>query len=342
VGSLVEPTTMSDYQARTGLPLGLFSHSDLQQHWMTSVPQSRSEVTGWAGRMADLLSSATNSNESISMSISLDNVNLLQTGGSVVPYVVTDSGAQEVHWYGPTWTQADIFTTLTDDVLSRSYGNLVERAFARGNRNALDAAIEFNAATSQFAATVDPFFPGDPSRLQRQLRMVARTIAARNVIGQDRQIFFISHFGWDNHDELINNQINNLGDVSRSLKSFYDAVEALGIGSDVVTFTASDFARTLNSNGRGSDHAWGGNQIVMGGAVQGGRIYGQYPFSLAPGNPLDLGRGRLLPTTAVDQLAAELAMWYGIGNDQSLETILPNIRNFFTAGGSGYPIGMLG
>lgn len=347
VGSLVEPTTMADYQSRANLPLGLFSHSDLQRHWMTSVPQTRSQVTGWAGRMADLVSDSANANEHISMNISINNVNMLQTGGSVVPYVVTDTGAQEVGWYGPTWTQADIFTTLTDDVLSRTYGNLVQKTFAEANRGALDAAIEFNQATDQFNS-VDAFFPDendpqtpDPSPLQRQLRMIARTIGARQVLKQDRQIFFVSHFGWDNHDELINNQNYNLGDVSRGLKNFYDAIGSLGLNDDVLTFTASDFARTLNSNGRGSDHAWGGNQILMGGAVQGGRVHGQYPTSLAPGNPLDLGRGRLLPTTSVDEMAAELAMWYGVANDHNLEQILPNIRNFLAAGGANYPIGFL-
>ncbi len=347
VGSLVEPTTMAEYQAQTNLPLGLFSHSDLQRHWMTSVPQTRSQVTGWAGRMADLVTGTTNSSPNISMNISLNNVNMLQTGTSVVPYVVTDGGAQEVGWYGPTWTQADIFTTLTDDVLSRSYGNLVEKTFAQANRNALDAAIAYNEATSQ-VTSVDAFFPDennpatpDPTQLQRQLRMVARTIGARQTIGQARQIFFVSHFGWDNHDELINNQDYNLMEVSQALKNFYDAIDDLGLGNDVVTFTASDFARTLNSNGQGSDHAWGGNQIVIGGSVDGGRIHGDYPMSLAPGNALDLGRGRLLPTTSVDEMAAELAMWYGIGNDNDLVDILPNIRNFPSADTGTRPIGFL-
>jgi uncharacterized protein (DUF1501 family) len=347
IGSLIQPTTMSDYQSQSTLPLGLFSHADLQQHWMTSVPQTRSQITGWAGRMADMVTGATNANENISMNISLNTVNLLQTGGSVVPYVITDSGAQEVGWYGPTWTQAKIFTTLTDDVLSRSYSNLLEKTFAQQNRNALDAAIEFNAAVSQQNA-VDSYFPGNPSSLQRQLRMVAKTIGAHGALGQSRQIFFISHHGWDNHDELINNQNTNLGTVSQALKSFQDAIDGLGMSDQVVTFTASDFARTLSSNGRGSDHAWGGIQIVMGGGVAGGRLHGHYPYSLrTPAAPtsmgafnLDTGRGRLIPTTSVDQMAAELAMWYGVANDNNMEQILPNVRNFHPAGSS-LPIGFL-
>lgn len=341
VGSLVEPTDKNDYQSQSNLPLGLFSHADLQRHWMTSVPQTRSQITGWAGRMADLVTGATNSNPNISMNMSLNNVNMLQTGGSVVPYVITDNGAQEVGWYGPTWTQAKIFTTLTDDVLSRTYGNLVERTFAHANRNALDAAIEFNNATSA-VTSVDSFFPDDnnASNLQKQLRMVAKSIGAQGTLGQNRQIFFVSIGGWDNHDELINNQAGNLGTVSQALKSFQDAIDSLGMANDVVTFTASDFARTLNSNGKGSDHAWGGNQIIMGGSVDGGKIHGDFPTSLAPGNPLDVGRGRLIPTTSVDEMAAELAMWYGVANDNNMEMILPNVRNFLGAG-TGYPIGFM-
>ena len=101
----------------------------------------------------------------------------------------------------------------------------------------------------------------------------------------------------------------------------------------MVTYTASDFARTLTPNtNNGSDHAWGGNHMVMGGGVNGGQLFGNYPDSLAPGNSLDLGRGRLVPTTSVDEYAAELAMWFGLDNDTTLEDILPNIRNFNSAG----------
>ncbi|TWU59471.1 hypothetical protein Poly51_22590 [Rubripirellula tenax] len=339
VGSLVEPTTRAQYDSQANLPLGLFSHSDLQQHWMTSVPQSRSQVTGWAGRMADMMTDTVNTNPAISMNMSLDNVNLLQTGGSVVPYVVTENGAQEVGWYGPTWTQAKIFSQLTDEVLARSYGNLMEKTFAQMNRTALDAAISFNGAVDQVTG-VDEYFPGTLSGLQRKLRMVAKSIGAHETIGQTRQIFFVGVGGWDNHDELIATQQANLAEVSKALKTFQDAIDGLGLTNDVVTFTASDFARTLNSNGKGSDHAWGGNQIIMGGPVTGGRIHGQYPLSLASGTTLDLGRGRLLPTTSVDEMSAELAMWYGVANDSSMEHVLPNIRNFHAAG-STYPIGFL-
>ena len=367
VGSLIEPTSMSDFQSQAALPLGLFSHADLQQHWMTSVPQSRSQVTGWAGRMADMIAASPQSvmNQSVSMNMSLGSVNMMQTGGSVVPYVITESGAQEVGWYGPTWTQAKMFTTMTDDYLSQSYSNLLEKTFANQNQVALDAAQEFNAAANQSAVTslVDQHFPNNGgSRLGRELRSVARAIAASGAInlgtnptiGQSRQMFFVSHNNYDHHDELIVNQQNRLYEVGMALANFQAAMDALGLSDEVVLFTASDFARTLSSNGKGSDHAWGGVSMVMGGGVQGGRLHGQYPTSLT--NPqgtvgragqsnrettsLDLGRGRLLPTLSVDEMVCELASWYGVSNDNNMEMILPNIRNFVDAGVA-RPVGFL-
>lgn len=132
-----------------------------------------------------------------------------------------------------------------------------------------------------------------------------------------------------------------LPELSQALRAFRDATVELGVATEVVTFTVSDFGRTLSTNGNGSDHAWGGNHIVMGGAVGGGRLYGAYPASLAPGTDLDVGRGRIIPTTSVDEYAAELAMWFGIGNDATLEAVLPNLRAFYSASASGAPLGFL-
>ena len=128
--------------------------------------------------------------------------------------------------------------------------------------------------------------------------------------------------------------------LSKAFKAFYDATVGMGVSNDVVTFTASDFGRTLNPNSTGTDHGWGGNQIIMGGSVAGGKVYGDYPTSLAATQSIDLGRGRLIPSTSVDVYNAELARWFGVSDGQ-LPTILPNIRNFITAGTTGMPLGML-
>ena len=169
--------------------------------------------------------------------------------------------------------------------------------------------------------------------------MVAQTIAARDTLGLCRQTFFVGFGGWDHHDEVVLNQEQMIPVVSRALSEFYSALVELGVENDVTTFTASDFGRTLTSNGRGSDHAWGGNHIIMGGAVRGGDIYGSYP-SLYEGNSLDTGRGRLIPTTSVDEYFAELALWFGVPR-QDLELVLPNIRRFYDPGSSAPPLGVV-
>jgi uncharacterized protein (DUF1501 family) len=357
IGSLVEPTTRAQYNSRVNLPLGLFSHSDLQQHWMTSVPQSRSQVTGWTGRMADLVaaSSASTMNQRVSMCMALGSTNLMQTGGSVVPYVIGENGAQTVARYDTNSSaniQAKIFTQLTDDYLSRSYSDLLQKTFAQQNKVALQAAIEFNLATQSTAvkALVDSFFPIAPGtngfQLQRDLRSVARTIAASGgvagvtpVIGQTRQSFFVGHGSYDMHDDLIDGHIVKLSEVSVALKQFQDCMDGLQLTDKVVTFSASDFSRTLNSNGKGSDHAWGGVSFLMGGPVSPKKVLG-YPTSLAASNPIDLGRGRFIPSVSVDELACELAMWYGVPNDNNMQILLPNIRKF-AAAGTTYPLGIL-
>lgn len=342
VGSLVAPTTRAEYNARTGLPLGLFSHADLQRHWMTGFPQSRSKITGWGGRMADLLQS-TNTNPAVSMNISVSGMNLFQTGSAVVPYAIGTNGATTVNGYNVNLNalgrQDRMHKRAIDGIMDQTYKDLLAKSFAQANRNSIDAAINFNNATSAISLTT-PFASESPSN---RLEMVAKVIGARQALGQTRQVFFVTIGGWDNHSNLINAQANNLPKISRAIKSFYDATAELGVENDVTLFTASDFARTLGSNGQGSDHAWGGNQIVCGGSVDGGKLYGTFPTSLV--NPIDpvagnlnLGRGRLIPTTSVDEMAADLSMWFGIGNNQDLEDVIPNIRNFYTTGGTKGPL----
>jgi uncharacterized protein (DUF1501 family) len=338
VGSLVEPTTKQNYN-QVRRPLGLYSHSDLVQHWQSSVPQSRTQLSGWGGRMADMLTDTVNQNPHIAMNISLGSLNLFQTGADVVPYVVQTNGATTLAGYPNTSTNRDgIFTRFTNDALSQTYGDLLEKSYSGIRRGSIQAALDYNSSTS--AINLSPLvFPN--TGLGNQLQMVARTIGARAALGHSRQIFFVTLGGWDHHANLLNLQNGLLPQVSQAMKVFYDATVQLGVQNDVVAFTCSDFARTLNSNGDGSDHAWGGNHLVVGGAVRGGKVYGNYPTTLAPNNSLDMGRGRLIPTTAVDQYNGELARWFGLANDSTLVDVLPNIRNFYSSSSSGGPLGFL-
>ncbi len=339
VGSLIGPTTLQDYRNKSELPLGLFSHSDEQRHWQTCVPQSRTQITGWAGRMSDMITDTVNSNPAVSMNIAVGFMNILQAGDNVIPYVIhRTAGAQLLNGYNGTGAYNRILTKTTDSLLEQTFTDLLEQAHTNRSRSAIDAAIEFNNAVNSI--TLNTVFPSNS--IGQQLEMTAKTIAARETLGQTRQIFLVERGGWDHHANLKTSQAGMLPEISQALAAFSAATEELGVDADVTTFSISDFSRTLSQNGsNGSDHGWGANHYIMGGAVNGGTIYGNYPDSLAAGNPLDVGRGRLIPTTAVDQYAAELALWFGMQNDSDLETILPNIRNFYASDSSAAPLGFM-
>jgi len=339
VGSLVEPTSRTDYDNRANLPLGLFSHADLQRHWMTGAPHTRSQITGWGGRLADLMAS-TNQNPNVSMNVSINGVNMFQTGDTVSPYIIGQNGATEVSYYKTNNKQNRMFKQNIDNILDQTYSNLLAKSFAATHRNSIDAAIDFNAKVN--AVTINTNF--DPDTLSQRFKKISQVIGASGPLQQTRQVFFISIGGFDNHSDLLPAQEELMPQISRALSSFYTAMTELGCENDVVTFTASDFSRTLGTNGIGSDHAWGGNHMVMGGGVDGGKMFGEFPTSLSsPVDPsmgnLDLGRGRLIPTTSVDELAAELAMWFGVDNGTDLDLILPNLGSFYSYNPSSPPIG---
>ncbi|MFK7819710.1 MAG: DUF1501 domain-containing protein [Planctomycetaceae bacterium] len=332
IGTLVRPTSKADFNQGLHLPKGLFSHPDQTRHWQTSVPQTRAERSGWAGRMADILNDAVNDNPAIGMNIAIDQMNLLQTGRQLLPYVVRP---QRLAGYDKQKPFSKIYTSVTDQLLARSYGNAMEQQYANLKRSAIDAASNYSAAVD--SVQLQTQFPS--TQLGGQLQLAAETIAARDSLNHKRQVFFALVGGWDFHDEVINAQASLLREVNDAIASFQTAMGELGTTDCVATFTASDFGRTLTSNGNGTDHAWGGNVFTVGGALNGGNIFGDYPSSLLD-DALDIGRRRLLPTTSVDEYSAELAMWFGIENDNNLEAILPNIRTFYAQGSSTGPLGL--
>ncbi|MEM1178025.1 MAG: DUF1501 domain-containing protein [Acidobacteriota bacterium] len=335
VGSLVEPTTLQGVVSGSNrLPLGLYSHSDQITHWQTSLPDQRGSL-GWAGRTADLLN-ASNSNQTVSMNISLSGTNIFQAGRQVAPYSITENGSLGLEPLGQTGVFDQLRTTAIDSLLDQTYQNLFIDTFSKSTRDALAAHALFSSALEAAPPLISTFSENDVSR---SFEMVARTISVRRTLGVRRQTFFILFGGWDHHDEVLNNQASMLPVVSKALAEFDTALAEIGARNDVVTFTASDFARTLTSNGRGSDHAWGGHHLVMGGPVVGGDLYGSYP-SLYAGNPLDTGRGRLIPTLSCDEYFAEMALWLGV-SASDLATVLPNIGRFYTPG-TAPPIGFLG
>ncbi len=336
VGTLIEPTTVAQYKAGSvRLPKALFSHNDQIMQWQTSIPQGGSP-SGWAGRIADLLNAQVNTGP-IGMNISLAGNNMLQTGAETTTYSISPGGSISLvgkNAQGPVnRLRFDKFTSMADV----HYQNLFAQAYLNELKQSIDKDELFSSAFG--AATLNTVFA--TSDLADDLQAVARTIKIRQTLGVRRQVFFVLYGGWDHHQELLETQAEMLGVLSKALQNFWDALGELGVQNQVVTFTSSDFGRTLRSNGRGTDHAWGGNHLIMGGPVLGQRIYGTYPQDLNLGSGQDVGtNGRLAPTTSVDQYMAELALWFGVAKSD-LSTVFPNITNFYNPTSTTSPIGFL-
>ncbi|MDA0810997.1 MAG: DUF1501 domain-containing protein [Verrucomicrobia bacterium] len=343
VGTLVQPTSMDEYQRGTvSLPKALFSHKDQTEQWQTSVPQGLSELTGWAGRAADLLHSTHNGGKT-AMNLSFSGNNVLQSGKATTQFVVTSDGA--LYFSGATAKDGPMFVknTALKSMMEAHYDNLFRKSFAGLTRDSA-AASEFFTSVFSTAPTIHTPFPN--SRIAETLRSVALTIALRDQLGLRRQTFYVDYSGWDHHSELINTQATMLRELSPALAAFQLALEELNLADDVIGFTCSDFGRTLRSNGRGTDHAWGGNQFVFGTPVAGGRVMGTtlrqsgYP-SLALDGPNDIGRGgRVLPTTAVDEYFGELLSWFGVSGTH-MDSVLPNLRSFYDPTTITHPLGIL-
>ncbi len=324
VGPLVEPTTKDQYFNRSvTLPPQLFSHNDQQDQW-ASLRGNVPSKTGWAGRMADLIRGVV-TDQQMATNASLAGADLFQSADETVAYVMGPNGP----------VQFEGFSSIPGDILNEqrlaflrvvdaAYDSVYERGFAEVQRRAIDAADSVSAAIES-APTLDNI-PFPQSQLGTQLRTVARLIAVRDQLQMQRQIFFVATGGFDSHDDQNENQPGLLGGVSDAIAAFHAATVELQVQDAVTTFTQSDFGRTLTSNGDGTDHGWGGNQLVVGGAVAGGDLYGSYP-ALVIGGPEDVGGGRMIPSTSADQYAATLARWFGIP-EADLDVVAPNLPNF--------------
>jgi uncharacterized protein (DUF1501 family) len=371
VGSLIQPiANKTQYgQASFRKPVGLFSHADLQRHWQTGIPSSRNEAKGWGGRMADLLTDPANSgNLNVYTAVSTLGSNVWQTGSRTVPYAVSAQTATSIggsillngyavpgssEYNGlPSYDKA--FSDMQHDFINHNYSDLLEKSIATLRTGARDAAEKYQLEIAKVTlpTEVSPGVPVqafDNAGLGAQLASVARAIKARTALNQTRQIFMVQVGGWDHHANLLQNQNTMIPAIDRGIKAFHDFLVAEGLVNNVTTFTISDFGRTISSNGIGSDHAWGNNMIVMGGALNtgsvtgGNRIWGTYPeVRLGSNSLIDTStRGTYIPQLSTDAYHAELCRWMGIPNGAYLEAILPNIRNFYGSGSSSNPVGFL-
>ena len=322
VGTLIAPVTRAQYlQGGTAIPPQLFSHSDQTLQWQTSFTERNGPVTGWGGRIADLLTSL-NGTSQVSLSIALNGSNTFQVGRDVFQLQIAPWGTVSLEGYDVEHPM-DPETRALSRMIRKQHSNVFEQAYAGTVRRALDSDAFVRGALEN-QPPIQTAFP--ETWLGSQLRMAARMIQAQGTLGQRRQIFFCGVGGYDTHDEQLADHAELLTELSEAMTAFYLATAEIGKANEVVTFTASDFGRTFASNGRGSDHGWGGHHIVMGGAVRGARLYGRYPQLVLEG-PDDTDFGRWIPTTSVDEYAATVARWFGVpASDMPL--VFPNIGRF--------------
>jgi uncharacterized protein (DUF1501 family) len=329
VGTLVEPLTRAQYLAGTGLkPASLFSHSDQQNQWQASISEGL-PGTGWGGRMADV-TWPQNGGVNFPMVLSVAGNNLFATSAAHEMLNVPSTGTFGLRGFGTSTAQMARYNAMQTLLTQDADKTLVARSAATIDQ-AIDYSTVIDPIVNSTTSTIERMFAKQSASLSRQLLRVAKIIERRETLGLKRQIFFCSIGGFDTHNGQATAQASLLQQLSLGMKTFYDATEKLGVASRVTTFTLSDFGRTLQpAAGAGTDHAWGSHQLVMGGSVRGGDVYGAWP-TLALGGPDDSGsEGRWIPTTAVDQYAATIAQWYGVST-ADLPTVLPNLNRFATS-----------
>ncbi len=322
VGTLVEPMTKADYQARSvPLPTRLFSHSDQQGQMQSGRPIAPSS-SGWAGRLADLMA-PLNAPSIFPTGVSLSGSALMVAGDQTQPATLNPGYRLSLLGSGTSARQI-ARDQAVQELLDFDTGfALVQRA-----NHTLSDALEVGRLIESALASSGPLATSFPtSSLGRQLEEVAKLIKVRGALGMSRQVFFVSRGGFDTHSNQLAAHAGMLADVDASISAFYQEMQAQTTDQDVTVFTESDFGRTFQTNSNaGTDHAWGQCCFVLGGSVNGG-LYGQFPTLQKNGPDSTDGRGRWIPTTALDQMGATMARWFGVA-EADLPTVFPNIGNF--------------
>jgi len=322
VGTLIQPTTRAQYQTlNVPLPDCLYSHYDQQAQNQSAIGSALNANTGWGGRIADLVQ-PTGAAFPVGMSVA-GNV-LYLDGKTAAPATIIPGASLTVS--GSIGTAgANARDAAMQQLLGFDSGLTLVQAANGVMQNGLTMNQSLNAAFAG-APPMSTTFPN--TDLGAQLQQIAQIIQVRATLGVTNQIFFASLGGFDTHVDELNQQGGSLTELSQAVNAFYDATAELGVANVVTTFTQSDFSRTLQPNTKGgSDHAWGNHQIVIGGAVKGGNLYGTFP-TLALSGPDDaIDRGVWIPTTSIDQYAATLASWFGL-NSTNLQAVFANLKNF--------------
>ena len=331
VGTLVQPTLQSDLaNPAFAVPANLRSHSD-QVVEMQSGYTGAGASSGWGGRTLDALQSA-NLGTTFPVSIAMISPALFCTGNAVIGASAQPSSTLDQYALGVYPPEVSAARQLAEQ---QTVGSFTGNGLIDAANGSLATAIKLNPLLKSASASVSFQKAFPQTLLGQQFQEIARMIALRDVLGVKRQVFFCSLGGFDTHSGQSWQQFDLLQQVSQAVDAFYAATVQLGIPDQVTTFTQSDFGRTLQPSGSGSDHGWGNHQLIVGGAVQGGRIYGRFPAMTnyqnfnATNSDFSDTRGTMLPNVALAQYGATLAQWMG-ASDADLNGIMPNLANFGT------------
>ena len=330
VGSLIRPLTLAEFN--TGLvgldiPVGITGHARQSEQWQTTLPQGTVDLNGWLGRAGDLVQSAYNRDQT-SMNLSVAGNNLLQIGNDTRPFTYSSStplgltGVNEDDQTNPL----SLKNLMHRRLMSQGSENYLDDTFSEISNFSLDQQLTLKASIDSFdESTLVVPFPATPTG--RQLKDALVLIATREAQGLCRQSLFVTSGSWDNHFDLPEPFYEGMRDLSEAISAFQQNLDALGLADSVISFTTSEFARTLRSTGAGSDHAWGGPQMIFGGPIEAGKVFGRYPDLTLDSND-DIGRGgRILPSSSCDEYFADMLRWFGITED-NLSIVLPNYGNF--------------
>lgn len=333
IGNLFQPLSRAQYKDHVAgdtsilVPPSLFSHSHQSEIWQTNrAPEVGTTPPGWAGLLTDTLASA-NQAGNLPASTSLSGTNPWQSGVDTQPLRLGAQGLRDFAYLSDdSWPPHQPHRNkLWNEILNLQHQHVFEKQIANSFTSTQSRIAELGGALDNIAE-ITTVYP-ERNGLASNLRMIARLISAREELGLKRQIFFVRAGAWDTHGNQTTAHANLLSSLNGAMDAFYQTTEELGKADTVTTFTTSEFGRSSTSNGDGTDHGWGGHQLIMGGAVKGGQVHGTLP-DITPGGIDDSDNaGRLIPTISVDQYGATLAKWMGVA-DSDLNSIFPNLNQF--------------